>query len=70
MQLSDYLREKDLTTTEFGRLVGISHGTVSRLASGKRKPSLALLEKIERETEGAVTARDFYEENRRNQAAA
>ena len=61
MQLSDYLREKSLTTTEFGRRIGTSHATVSRLATGKRRPGWDLLAKIIKETDGAVTADDFLE---------
>lgn len=38
-----------MTNTEFGRRLGIHFTTASRIRNGKRKPSVAVLQKISRE---------------------
>ena len=52
--LAEFLSQTDLTQTELGARWGIDNSYLSRLASGKRKPSLFLARLIERDTNGAV----------------
>ncbi|MEG9524267.1 MAG: helix-turn-helix transcriptional regulator [Hyphomicrobiales bacterium] len=59
MRLTDYLRQHELTHTEFAAKIGATQAAVTRYVNGRRKPSLNKLLVIERVTEGAVQARDF-----------
>ena len=59
MTLAEYLRETGLSQQEFARRVGISQPTVSALLAGRRKPSLALMEKITRATNGLIPVGSF-----------
>lgn len=59
MKLREYLQRHKMTATEFGKRIGRSHAVVSRLCHGKSLPSLALMVRIEQETNGTVTAKDF-----------
>lgn len=52
--LSSYLKARSIKQAEFAEEVGISQGTVSRLASGSLVPSLSVAVRIERHTGGAV----------------
>lgn len=54
-----YLTERGLTNAVFGRSVGASEATISRLRNGKQAPSYALVRRIREATGGAVTADDF-----------
>lgn len=38
--------ERDMTQTEFGRLVGVPQSTVARLESGQQNPSVGMLQRI------------------------
>lgn len=59
MKLKTYLHRERITLADFGRRIGRSHATVSRLCEGHQKPSLELAESIANETNGEVTAQDF-----------
>jgi predicted transcriptional regulator len=59
MRLSEYLRKKGLTQTEFGVRIGKTAATVSRLAAGKLKPDFDTLWNIWCETDGKVGLSDF-----------
>jgi len=59
MQLKEYLRTERLTLSQFGRMIGRSHATVSRLCEGHSSPSLELAARIEEKTCGKVTPADF-----------
>ena len=62
MDLRTYLDREGMTVSEFARRVGISHSNVLRWMSGAYRPSLAAMVAVEKETGGAVTARDFVPE--------
>ncbi|MBA1156907.1 helix-turn-helix domain-containing protein [Microvirga mediterraneensis] len=62
MKLSQYLSETHQTHAQFALKIGATQAAVSRYASGKRKPNLAKLLRIERATGGKVRARDFVDE--------
>lgn len=61
MKLSDYRAAKKLTTIEMGRLLGVSHSTISRLESHKVAPSRGLVEAIVKVTAGEVTPNDLFD---------
>ena len=44
--LKDFLIDKDLTQTEFAKIVGIKQSQVSEWLSGKAKPGYDLLKQI------------------------
>jgi DNA-binding transcriptional regulator YdaS (Cro superfamily) len=62
MTLSDWLTHHGVTHARTAALLGISTPYVSMLATGVRRPSLALLRRIERVTGGEVTLADFVDE--------
>lgn len=59
--LDRYLTEREMTNAVFGRLVGASEATISRLRNGKQAPSYALVRRISEATGGSVTADAFLE---------
>ena len=59
MTLREYLSDKSITVRDFAERLGVSPVTVSRWLNGQRRPEWSLLAKIEAETGGAVTAKDF-----------
>lgn len=62
MKLSAWLSHHYVVHARFAALLGVSTPYVSMLASGARRPSLALLGRIERVTDGEVTLADFVDE--------
>jgi transcriptional regulator with XRE-family HTH domain len=61
MQLSDYLRQSELTDEAFGELIGRDRSSVYRLKNGQTKPTADVLQAIVHATEGAVTPNDFFD---------
>jgi transcriptional regulator with XRE-family HTH domain len=59
MRLSEYLLTNNIRPLTFARLLGVSHTTVGRWASGEVPPSLAWMEEIARVTNGDVMPNDF-----------
>lgn len=64
-KLSTWLSDQKLSDKAFADRLGVAPSTVHRLKNGERSPSIDLLARIEKETAGAVTARDFYPSNGR-----
>lgn len=60
MTLSEYLKKKRLTETEFADLIGVSQAAVNRYCRG-RVPASGPLREIIRVTNGAVSANSFFE---------
>lgn len=60
MELRAYLANTKIKPRAFAAAIGVSQPFVSRLVHGQRKPGGKLALKIEQETAGAVTLRDFY----------
>ncbi|PZQ82678.1 MAG: hypothetical protein DI549_10895 [Ancylobacter novellus] len=58
-KLDAYLAAQGMPNAEFGRRVGASESTISRIRHGKQAPSFALARRIKESTEGAVTADDL-----------
>lgn len=72
MKLGTYLKLKSMTTDEFGRRIGVSGATIRRWRMGTQFPRPDVIVRIQRETDGAVTANDFVpqdDEGRPHQAA-
>jgi antitoxin CcdA len=61
MKLQAYLMTYDRPTAEFGRRLGVTKASISRYASGERIPTPEVMRRIVAETNGAVTANDFYD---------
>lgn len=59
MTLADYLTEQNLTLDAFGRRVGRSAATISRIARGLHRPDWETMDLIQRETDGRVTPNDY-----------
>lgn len=53
------MQARGINQDDFAVVIGCSQPHISKLASGDVRPSLETLLKIERATDGAVTARDF-----------
>lgn len=54
--LATYLASKKLERAAFANLIGISPSMASHIANGTRSPSVELAKKIERRTNGGVSA--------------
>lgn len=60
MKLADFLHESRMTTTQLRRALGVSsRSTVTRYLHGERTPSLAMMMKIAKLTQGRVQPHDF-----------
>lgn len=59
MRLAEFLTSQKMTPTAFARQLGVAHTTVLRWASGDVPPTMEWMERIARETEGAVMPNDF-----------
>jgi transcriptional regulator with XRE-family HTH domain len=58
--LEQYRKFKGITRSALAAELGISASYVTRLLRGERSPGGALVARIERVTEGAVTVRDLF----------
>jgi transcriptional regulator with XRE-family HTH domain len=59
MNLAAFLDQHCISDEAFAEKIGVERQTVHRYRSGERRPTWAVLEKIEKVTAGAVTANDF-----------
>ncbi|MEA2026056.1 MAG: helix-turn-helix transcriptional regulator [Chloroflexota bacterium] len=46
LEIAGLRGQRDMTQTEFGKLVGIPQSTVARLESGQQNPSVGMLKRI------------------------
>ena len=65
MKLKEWRQNENITATDFGRRIGVSHAAILRYEAGARMPRPAQMAAIQRETGGAVTPADFYAEPER-----
>lgn len=63
MDLRSYRKAHRITLDEMGRRLGVTGVTVHRWETGKARPTLDAVEKIERATDGHVAAADFLRRN-------
>ena len=61
MKLDAWLERSGTRDNEFARRIGVSRVTLFRLKTGRRVPRRNVMDKINTETEGAVTANDFFD---------
>ena len=69
MTLRAFMAMKGLTVEEMGRMLGVSHVSVSRYRNGLRRPEWDILARIIKVTQGAVTPNDFLPKTRRRKTA-
>lgn len=69
MTLSQWIAKEGVSMADFGQRVCASHSTVSRLCSGKLRPSMSLMERILKATGGDVTPNDFLPDGVAERAA-
>lgn len=60
MNLASYLEAKNLSPAEFGAKVGVGGEAIRCYIRGDRRPRDKVMRAIIAETDGAVTANDFY----------
>jgi len=58
-KLAQYLKSERISQREFGRRVGVSGVTINHYIKGHTRPKRRTMSRIEAETEGFVTYRDF-----------
>lgn len=61
MKLSAYLKERELTASEFASRIDRSISTVTRAARGEVMPDPETMRRIATETGGAVQPNDWYD---------
>lgn len=59
MKLKEYLIKNNLTELNFAEILGCKQPTISRYVNDKRFPKQTMMKKIEDQTDGLVTYRDF-----------
>jgi len=59
MKLKIWLETKGIRPATFAKQLGCSHTTIGRYLNGERLPRRNILMKIDKVTEGEVTANDF-----------
>jgi DNA-binding XRE family transcriptional regulator len=60
MKLKEYLKKQSITHKNFGKMIGVSQAYVTFMVSGKRMPSLTLMQRIIKSTNGEVNIGDFF----------
>lgn len=68
MTLSEYLTQKELTQSAFAASINVSSEAVNQWLKGKRFPRPESIRDIERATDGAVSAADWYATKKENAA--
>lgn len=59
MTLGEYLKSEGINQADFGKKIGLSGASVSRLKRGQQWPDKDTVRRIEMATGGQVTANDF-----------
>lgn len=67
--LKTWRTERSLTQSDVAASIGTTVPTISRIEAGEQWPGAELMARIERVTEGAVTASDILARYRSQQAA-
>jgi transcriptional regulator with XRE-family HTH domain len=69
MRLQGYLKQQNITASQFADRIGRSVSTVTRAARGEIIPDSETMRRIVEKTGGAVTPNDFYDIPERQEAA-
>lgn len=59
MDLRTYRKNHGLSLAEMGRMLGVSHTTISRIEAGRALPSSPFLVRLAKVTGGQVTPNDM-----------
>lgn len=70
MKLDEYLAKTGISQPAFAADIGCTQAAVSRYVSRRRIPRPRLMARIEKVTNGAVTANDFFADEREKAEAA
>jgi DNA-binding transcriptional regulator YdaS (Cro superfamily) len=70
MRLSEWLRATGTKRNAFAARIGVAPSYITMLCQGTNLPSLRLLQSIVRETEGEVSADDFWREDNKPRDSA
>lgn len=60
MKLLEYLKKSNLTQKEFSIRVGVTDAHINHILQGKKNPSIHLVQRIVKETDGQVTIEDLF----------
>ena len=60
MTVKEFLKHKRITQRKFASMIGIKEAHMSLVVHGKAKPSLETAWRIEQNTHGMVTLRDWF----------
>lgn len=63
-----YLKSRNITQIEFAERIGVTENTIGNYIKGRRLPTLPIVLKIQEETKGKVTAKefnDFYQQKKK-----
>jgi transcriptional regulator with XRE-family HTH domain len=60
MRLTDYLDSKNISKAQFSRLIGISPMHLSNICNRRRNPSVPLIKRIQKYTDGEVSMDDLF----------
>ena len=63
MKLAAYLADRKQTAGAFAKRIRVTQPAVSRYVRGLRVPEPDVMKRIRAETNGAVTADDFYDDD-------
>ena len=59
MKLEDYLKKIDLSISKFAYEIDITREHLSRIIHHKQRPSLSVMQRIEKATKGKVTVMEM-----------
>ena len=59
MHLHEYLYKNKIKHEDFARQIGVSRSTLHRIMTGEMDPRLSIVKKIEKATNGEVSAQDI-----------
>lgn len=61
-QIAAYFKSSKETPSSLAAKCGVAHSTITRALRGERHPSVGLAQKVEKATNGEVTAKEFMAE--------
>lgn len=60
MKIAEFRKKRGMTAAAFGRLVGVSRGTVGRWEAGNHFPTAKTIQRITEATAGKVSPADIF----------
>jgi transcriptional regulator with XRE-family HTH domain len=68
MHLKQYMKKHDLSDKEVAKVIGLNRVSITRYRNGVITPSLDVIERIDKFTDGSVTWRDWLSASARRRA--